>query len=160
MCRIGSMADLTHADSIIIDVPPSVAYAAISDITRMGEWSPVCKECWWDEGHGPSVGSYFTGRNETPTRTWETRSQVVVADVDRAFGWSVSDGRVHWTYTFEPVDGGTKVTESWVFTEKGQAFFEDRFGDTAPQEVAARKASAEAGIPATLAAMKEALERR
>ena len=22
----------------------------VSDVTRMGEWSPVCKACWWDEG--------------------------------------------------------------------------------------------------------------
>lgn len=33
---------LTHAASIHIPAPPSVVYAAISDVTRTGEWSPVC----------------------------------------------------------------------------------------------------------------------
>ena len=32
----------------------------------MGEWSPICRACWWDEGGGPQVGAWFTGRNETP----------------------------------------------------------------------------------------------
>ena len=55
----GPMTTTTHAASI--------------DIARMGSWSPGCKECWWDEGAGPDVGSWFTGRNELPERTWETR---------------------------------------------------------------------------------------
>ena len=46
----------------------------------MGEWSPICRACWWDEGAGPEAGAWFTGRNETPERTWETRCQVVAAD--------------------------------------------------------------------------------
>lgn len=98
---------LTHADSIVIAAPRSAVYAAISDVTRTGEWSPVCRECWWDEGDGPWVGSFFTGRNVTPTRTWETRCEVIVADVDAAFGWSVAGGDVLWTYRLDDVPGGT-----------------------------------------------------
>ena len=52
----------------------------VSDVTRMGEWSPVCKACWWDDGDSPRVGAWFTGRNELPERTWETRSEVVAAE--------------------------------------------------------------------------------
>lgn len=52
----------------------------VSDVTRMGEWSPVCRACWWDEGAGPRVGAWFTGRNELPERTWETRSVMVAAE--------------------------------------------------------------------------------
>ena len=55
-------------------------YSAVSDVTRTGEWSPVCQECWWDEGDGPVVGAHFTGRNVLPERTWETRSEVVAAE--------------------------------------------------------------------------------
>ena len=59
-------------------------------MTRTGEWSPVCPACWWDEGaETGQVGVWFTGRNETPERTWETRSQVVAADRGREFAWLV-----------------------------------------------------------------------
>lgn len=50
------------------------------------------------------------------------------------------------------------MTESWVFTEKGQNFFQERFGDAAADEIAAREAAAREGIPATLAAIKKAIE--
>lgn len=151
---------LTHEASIVVSAPPSVVYSAVSDVTRTGEWSPVCEACWWDEGGGPWVGSFFTGRNVTPTRTWETRCQVIVADVDQAFGWSVSDGNVHWVYRLEGVEGGasTELTELWVFTEKGQNVFKERFGESAPKEIASRTAAAHAGIPATLAAIKRVIE--
>jgi hypothetical protein len=26
-------------------------------LARMGEWSPGCKVCWWDEGSSREVGS-------------------------------------------------------------------------------------------------------
>lgn len=152
------MPDLTYAASIHIDAPIQDVYAAVSDVTRTGEWSPVCQDCWWDESDGPWVGSFFTGRNVTPTRTWETRCEVIVADVDEAFGWSVTDGNVHWTYRLKPTAGGTGLTESWTFTEKGQAFFAQRFGAAAPQEIALRQAAAHEGIPVTLAAIKRVLE--
>lgn len=158
--RLGSVpAPLTYAASIVIHAPASVVYAAVSDVTRTGEWSPVCQECWWDEGDGPWTGAFFTGRNVTPTRTWTTRCEVIVADVDRAFGWSVSDGNVEWIYTLDVVDGGTELTESWVFTEKGQHHFRERFGDTAPEEIDSRTTAARDGIPVTLAAIKQAIER-
>jgi hypothetical protein len=87
----------------------------VSDVTRMGEWSPVCRACWWDEGDGPRAGAWFTGRNELPERTWETRSRVVAADRGREFAFAVRGSWVRWGYTFTPVAGGTQVTESWEF---------------------------------------------
>ncbi len=60
---------LTFEDSINIAAPINQVYALVSDITRTGEWSPVCEKCWWDEDEGPVVGAHFTGRNVTPERT-------------------------------------------------------------------------------------------
>lgn len=146
------------AESIHVAVPPDELYALVSDVTRMGEWSPVCKACWWDEGDGPRVGAWFTGRNETPERTWESRSQVVLADPGRTFGWEVNHGWVHWTYSFEPENGGTRLTESWEFLPKGIAGFHERYGDDAEAQIAQRSEAARSGIPATLAAIKKAAE--
>lgn len=151
-------ASLTFADSIHIDADPATVYAVVSDVTRTGEWSPVCKECWWDEGSGPEVGGWFTGRNITPDREWETRSQVVLAEEGRAFGWSVGPGRVNWTYRMQESGGGTELTETWEFPPAGQEFFVERFGDDADAQVAVRAQAAREGIPVSLAAIKRVIE--
>ena len=139
-------------------VPPEGLYALVSDVTNMGQWSPICKACWWDEGAGPRVGAWFTGRNETPERTWETRSQVVAADPGREFAWEVNNGWVRWSYTFAPEGDGTRLTESWEFLPAGITGFGERYGDTAQEEIAKRSEAARTGIPVTLAAIKESAE--
>ena len=41
-----------------IAASPEAVYAAISDVTRMGEWSEECHSCEWHEGFdGPAVGA-------------------------------------------------------------------------------------------------------
>lgn len=152
------MTEPTYSESIVIDCSPAELYDLVSDVTRMGQWSPICRACWWDEGEGPSVGSWFTGRNETPERTWETRSQVVVADPGREFAFVVNHGWVRWGYTFEPEGGGTRVTESWHFLADGIAGFHDRYGADAQAHIDERIRQAHEGIAATLAAIKQAAE--
>ncbi len=152
------MTPRTHSDAIVVARPPHEVYELVADITRMGEYSPICKECWWDEGDGPRVGAHFTGRNVLPERTWETRSEVVAADPDREFAWVVGADIARWGYTFTPVDGGTQVTESWEFRPGGATMFEERFGDDAAAQVADRHQKAVTGIPETLAAIKRAAE--
>jgi Polyketide cyclase / dehydrase and lipid transport len=152
------MANLSYSESIVIARSPEALYALVSDVTRMGEWSPVCKACWWDDGAGPQVGAWFTGRNEQPERTWETRSEVVVADPGREFAFVVGGAWVRWGYTFTPVDGGTRLTESWEFLPAGIARFEERYGAQAQAQIARRTQDAHSGIPVTLAAIKQAAE--
>ncbi|MFD6893623.1 SRPBCC family protein [Rhodococcus sp. NPDC060086] len=149
---------LTFESSVVVRATPEEVYAIVSDVTRTGEWSPVCAECWWDSDQGPEVGAFFTGRNVTPDRTWETRSEVVVATPGTEFAWSVGPGVVRWSYLMEPVDAGTKLTETWEFGEAGRKFFDERFGSDAAQEIAAREVAAREGIPATLAAITRIIE--
>ena len=148
----------THRDSIVISATPEDLYAMVSDVTRMGEWSPVCTACWWDEGEGPTVGAHFTGRNELPDRTWETRSEVVAADPGREFAFVLEATRTRWGYSFTPVAGGTEVTESWDFAPEGAVVFEQRFGADAEAQIDARYEAARTGIAETLAAIKRVAE--
>jgi len=147
------------SESIHVAVPPDVVYEQVSDVTRTGQWSPICTGCWWDEGDGPRVGAWFTGRNETPGRTWETRSQVVAAEPGREFAWEVNNGWVRWGYTLEPEGDGTRLTEHWEFLPKGIAGFHDKYGEQADAQIAERREAARTGIPATLAAIKAIAER-
>jgi hypothetical protein len=152
------VSTLTHSGSVVVQASPEALYDLVSDVTRTGEWSPVCRACWWDEGTPGTVGAWFTGRNETPERTWETRSRVVAADRGREFAWVVGGSLVRWGYTLEPVDGGTRLTETWEFLPAGIAFFHERYGEEAQRQIEDRTRAARAGIPATLAAVKRIAE--
>jgi hypothetical protein len=143
----------SHAGSVVVTVPPEELYDLVSDVTRTGEWSPVCRACWWDEGATATAGAWFTGRNEVPGRTWETRSQVQVADRGREFAWLVGGRLVRWSFTMAPVEGGTLLTESWEFLPAGLASFAERYGADAPAQIEDRTRAALEGIPATLAAI-------
>ena len=98
-----------------ISASPDAVYAAISDVTRMGEWSDECRRCEWHEGFdGPKVGATFDGHNRNGDKSWTTRGKVVEADPGRAFTFECSVGDVHystWGYRIEPSDGGCRVTE-------------------------------------------------
>ncbi len=155
--QTGHVDDLRYSESIRIGRTPERVYALVSDVTRMGEWSPVCKACWWDDD-ARGLGAWFTGRNELPDRTWETRSQVVVADPGGEFAFSVGGDRVRWEYRCERVAGGTELTESWEFLPAGLALFAERYGTDAKDQIADRTRAARTGIPVTLAAIKKTAE--
>jgi hypothetical protein len=154
------METTRHTSSIVIGRSAEELYDMIADVTNMGAWSPMCTGCSWDEGDGPRVGAKFTGKNEQGESAWETRSEVIVADPGREFAWAVAEPptRARWGYTFAAVDGGTEVTESWELPPEGYAFFENVFGDQAPEEIAKRSDWAKDGMGVTLSAIKEAAE--
>ena len=152
------MSDLTYSESVVVAASPESLYDLVSDVSRVGEWSPECKGAWWDEGATGAVGDWFTGRNEAGEQTWETKSQVVAADRGKEFAWQVGGSFVRWGYTFAPVDGGTEVTESWAFLPDGIKFFKETFGAEADAMIEGRTAGAQSGINATLAAIKKIAE--
>jgi hypothetical protein len=153
------MDSRTHSDTVLVRATPEELYDLVSDVTRTGEWSPVCTACWWDEGATGQVGDWFTGHNETPERTWETRSQVVSADRGREFAWLVGGKWARWGFSMAPAEDGTLLTESWEFLPAGFDRFAERYGDGAPEQIEERTRAAHEGIPATLAAIKAIAER-
>ena len=152
------MSNLSHSDSILVARSAECLYDMVSDVTRIGEWSPVCTACWWDEGSSARAGDWFTGRNTTAERTWETRSEIVVADRGREFAFVVGGSYVRWGYTFTAVGEETRVTESWDFLPGGIAMFKGKFGADAQAQISSRTNAAHDGIPLTLAALKRTAE--
>ena len=150
---------LSHQESILVDASATFLYDLLSDITRTGEWSPVCKSCWWDdEAEAGRVGAWFTGRNELPQRTWQTRSEVVTAERGREFAWVVGGSFVRWGFNLAPAGSGTTLTESWEFLPAGIVMFQEKFGDDAQVQITERTQQALEGIPKTLAAIKRIAE--
>ena len=95
--------------------PPELVYDAISDVTRMGEWSDECHSCEWHEGFdGPAVGATFDGHNRNGDHEWTTQGKITEADPGRAFAFEVSMMDFHyanWGYRIEPTASGCRVTE-------------------------------------------------
>jgi uncharacterized protein YndB with AHSA1/START domain len=108
---------MTNRLEIARDIAASseLAYAAISDVTRMGEWSEECHACEWHEGFdGPVVGATFDGHNRNGEYEWTTQGKVIEADPGRAFAFECSMMDFHfstWGYRFEPTESGCRVTE-------------------------------------------------
>jgi Polyketide cyclase / dehydrase and lipid transport len=108
-----------HSDSITIACPPADVYAIISDVTRIGELSPVCASASWDDpAQAGTTGAWFTGHNAIGDITWDTHCQVIAAEADREFSF-INHGQtgdvelVRWGFVLEPVGDTTMVTESW-----------------------------------------------
>jgi len=149
----------SHQESVTVEASTETLYDLVSDVTRTGEWSPVCTSCWWDDNdEAGQVGAWFTGHNELPNRTWETRSKVVAAERGHEFAWVVGGSFVRWSFSFAPAEVGTTLTESWEFLPGGIAMFEEKYGDDAGAQIAERTQQALDGIPKTLAAIKQIAE--
>ncbi|MEZ0090945.1 SRPBCC family protein [Streptacidiphilus sp. EB129] len=99
-----------------VDATPARVYDLVSDVSAIGRWSPNATDVTFDQGAGPRVGAWFSGRNQKDGRQWTTRSQVVRADPGDSFAFVVGgaeDGIVQWNWTFRPQGRGTVVEQSW-----------------------------------------------
>jgi len=98
-----------------IAASPEAVYQAISDVTRMGEWSEECHTCAWHEGFsGPELGATFDGHNRNGEHEWISQGKVIEADPGRAFAFECSMFDFHfstWGYRIEPTESGSRVTE-------------------------------------------------
>lgn len=101
-----------------IAASPEAVYALVSDISRMGEWSPETVKAVWTKGAaGPVVGARFRAWNKGARGpAWFNSPSVLVADPGREFAFNRKGpgiGSYTWRYVFEPSGTGTRVTESF-----------------------------------------------
>jgi hypothetical protein len=104
--------------STVVAAGPDEVYAVVADVLRMPDLSPEVVSCrWLDGATGPAVGARFEAVNAAGNgRTWKNRPVVTVADPGREFAFTRTEpfaGTIAWRYRFEPVEGGTRVVESY-----------------------------------------------
>jgi hypothetical protein len=112
---------LTEDESeMAISASPERMYSLVSDLPRMGEWSPECQRVEWEAGaNGPAVGATFVGHNKGGPRglmKWSRRGRVVAAEPGREFAFVTEEGgreSTVWRFRFEATDDGTRITESY-----------------------------------------------
>ena len=108
------------AVTLHMNAEPQEVWALISDITKMGEYSPEVFEAeWLDGATGPAVGAHYRGhvkRNERGPTYW-TKCKVTECVPGEVFEFAVvmRDKPVNtWRYEFKAAPGGgTDVTESF-----------------------------------------------
>src|SRR5262249_36717285 len=109
------------AVTLHIDAPPEKTWGLVSDITRMGEYSPEVVEAEWLGGAtGPAVGARYRGhvkRNENWPILYWTTCEITECEPGKVFEFAVVMGGRHvntWRYEFDGSDeSGTDVTESF-----------------------------------------------
>src|SRR3954469_12481041 len=107
-------------ESVVVTARADLVYDLVAELTRMGEWSPECQAVEWEGGAtGPAVDARFVGHNRGGPfglMRWSRHGRVLVAEPGREFAFTTEEGGREgtvWRYSFEPVDGGTRVTESY-----------------------------------------------
>ncbi len=110
------------SESIVIDAPADLIYDLVSDVTRMGEWSPEATGATGTEG-ALAVGDKFTGWNKRGPVRWFTHNTVRAAERGAEFEFDTNFGPMpvsRWRYDFEPTgDGSTRVVETWLDRRQG-----------------------------------------
>jgi len=110
------------AVTVHMEAPPERIWDLVSDVTRIGSYSPETFEAEWVDGAtGPAVGAKFRGhvkRNGIGPVYWTTCT-VSESEPGRtfAFGVGASDKPLNvWRYDIAPASGGADVTESFTLS--------------------------------------------
>jgi hypothetical protein len=102
--------------------PAGQIWDLLSDVTRIGEFSPETFEAeWLDGAGGPRTGARFRGhvrRNGRGPIYWTTCT-VIACEAGREFSFGVGAAGKPlstWRYQLDPAADGTDVTESFQLT--------------------------------------------
>ena len=125
--RLGALAygsPMQMHDSVTVHMKatPEAIWALVSDVTKIGRYSPETLEAeWLDGATGPAVGAKFRGhvkRNGRGPMYW-TKCVVTASEPGREFAFGVgAPGKPLnvWSYQLAAAGDGTDVTESFSLT--------------------------------------------
>lgn len=108
-----------------VAAPPKAVWALVTDLPRMGEWSPENRGGEWAKGAtGPVAGAKFKGRNNNGKKSWSTVVDVTDCDPPtrfvfalRVFGANWCD----WVWEISPTAVGSTIRHSWIDHRGGVA---------------------------------------
>ncbi|MEO9326544.1 SRPBCC family protein [Gordonia aurantiaca] len=97
-------------ESIDIDATPEQVWLVISDLKRMGEWSPQCKKMIV-RGGTVGLGTKTININRRGPLVWPTTAKVVRFEPNREIAFRVTENHTVWSYSITPKDSGVTLTE-------------------------------------------------
>jgi uncharacterized protein YndB with AHSA1/START domain len=160
--------DVTMSDPVVattsIAASPQRIWDLVSDVTRMGEWSPETTSCRWESPvRGAQVGSRFSGSNRRGWRRWATSCTVTAADPGRLFSFRVTSLGMRvaeWSYAMASITavGDAKEGCELIETMVDERKFPMRIIGLLATGVADRSTHNHEGMVKTLAAIKRVAE--
>lgn len=98
--------------SIVIAATPERVWTVVSDLGRMGEWSPQTRKVIVRGGE-VKQGTTTININRQGWKVWPTQSEVVDFEPNRRIAFKVRENHSVWSFDLEPAgDGGTRVTQT------------------------------------------------
>ena len=101
-----------------VSASPEKVWLLVTDLPRMGEWSPENQGGEWLNGATrAAVGAKFKGNNTNGDKSWQAVVIVEVCDAPKKFVFSLKYKELHlsdWVYEIEPTSSGCRVTHAWV----------------------------------------------
>lgn len=96
--------------TIDIAAPSEKVWEIISDLKRMGEWSPQCRKMRVSGpvGHGAKTFNL----NRRGFMFWPTTSKVVAFEPNKQLAFRINENKTVWSYELSENNGVTTVTES------------------------------------------------
>jgi uncharacterized protein YndB with AHSA1/START domain len=101
--------------SVRIGGPPGQVWDLVTDITRMGEWSPEASGGRWVDSDGPALGARFVGTNRHGPIRWSTHCRVTECERPSRFTFVVGENRMSWGWILEHdvSDPGVTLLTQW-----------------------------------------------
>lgn len=141
---------------------PEAVFAAVTDVTRYGEWSPEnYRNEWKDGATEATIGARWVGHNRNGDFEWSTEARVAELVPNERFTFecvSPAHDDFHfatWRFEVEPTESGCRVTESWEDLRPEAA----RNATSQISGVTDRAEHNRLGMEQTLAALAAAVER-
>jgi len=153
-----------------IDCPPDQAWALVTDVTRIAEFSPECVKARWMDTDGLKVGARFEGTNAkvmgVEQLTWIRPCTVTVVEPGETFGYVVGDRYDGspagvWAYDLRGIGAGCRLQLTFRHEPKGLSGLRlaaDADPAHAAQLVVARTAELTGGMRTSLERIKDALQ--
>ncbi|MDY6809918.1 MAG: SRPBCC family protein [Actinomycetota bacterium] len=145
--------------SIDIKAPPEVVWSIVSDLARMGEWSPQCRKVIV-RGGSVGMGTKTINVNRRGLLVWPTTAKVVTFDPNREIAFRIAENHTVWGYEITPSADGVTLTERRVAPEGRTTALSALIVDKLMGGNDNFESELENGIKQTLAKIKTAAEHR
>jgi uncharacterized protein YndB with AHSA1/START domain len=104
-----SSADRELRAETVVDAPPTQVWEALTDLSRMPDWSPELVRMLPLKRGGLRVGQWYLGINRRKAVVWPTRSVVAVVEPGRSLAWDTKSSGARWIWELRPEGEGTHI---------------------------------------------------
>lgn len=145
-----------HAETTV-DAPPETVWAALTDLSRMPDWSPELVKMIPLKRGGLRMGQWYVGVNRRKAVVWPTRNVVATLEPGRTLAWDTRTSGSRWIYELSPEGTGTRVVQRRPVPKK-LTFVGNFFAMAFLGGKESHADELEAGMVETLARFKAAVE--